>query len=71
MRRFIDAGVNHAFLENHPDEPTGLTVSVSTPRRPRLFSYYGANERLPRFIEGTEPHRKLMANAVAYISPCP
>src|SRR5438105_12413139 len=23
VRRFIDAGVNTAFLEHHPDEPTG------------------------------------------------
>src|SRR6266550_7090435 len=30
VRRLIEAGVETAFLENHPDESTGLPVSVST-----------------------------------------
>ena len=62
VRRFMDAGVNTTFLENHPDEPTGLTVSVSTREDRAFFSYYGANERLSSLLK--EPNaRKLMANA--------
>jgi sugar/nucleoside kinase (ribokinase family) len=62
VRRLIDAGVETAFLENHPDEPTGLTVSVSTREDRAFFSYYGANERLSALLK--EPNaRKLMAAA--------
>ena len=62
VRRFMEAGVETAFLENHPDEPTGLTVSVSTREDRAFFSYYGANERLPSLLK--EPTaRKLMTAA--------
>jgi len=62
VRRFMDAGVETAFLENHPDEPTALTVSVSTREDRAFFSYYGANERLSSLLK--EPNaKKLMAAA--------
>jgi ribokinase len=62
VHRFLEAGVNTAFVENHPDEPTGLTVSVSTREDRAFFSYYGANERLPSLLK--EPAaRKLMVKA--------
>jgi sugar/nucleoside kinase (ribokinase family) len=62
VRRFMDAGVETAFLENHPDEATGLTISVSTREDRAFFSYYGANERLPALLR--EPNaKKLMAAA--------
>src|SRR6266571_2614863 len=59
VKRFLDAGVNTTFLEHHPDEPTGLTVSVSTREDRAFFSYYGANEHLCALLK--EPNaRKLM-----------
>jgi ribokinase len=60
--RFIEGGVNTAFLDYHPGEPTALTVSVSTREDRAFFSYYGANERLASLLR--EPNaRKLMAAA--------
>jgi sugar/nucleoside kinase (ribokinase family) len=62
VRRFLDAGVNTAYLEYHPDEPTGLTVSVSTREDRAFFSYYGANQHLSFLLK--EPNaKKLMAKA--------
>jgi sugar/nucleoside kinase (ribokinase family) len=60
--RFIEGGVNTTFLDYHPGEPTGLTVSVSTREDRAFFSYYGANERLASLLR--EPNaRKLMTAA--------
>jgi sugar/nucleoside kinase (ribokinase family) len=39
-------GVDCSGIEIHPDEATGLTVSVSTREDRAFFSYYGANEGL-------------------------
>jgi sugar/nucleoside kinase (ribokinase family) len=62
VHRFLEAGVNTTFLEYHPDEPTGLTVSVSTREDRAFFSYYGANEQLSALLKESEA-RKLMAKA--------
>jgi sugar/nucleoside kinase (ribokinase family) len=46
--------VNTSALERDPEEPTGLTVSVSTREDRAFFSYYGANQRLPSILRKTE-----------------
>lgn len=61
-KRLIAAGVNASGLEHHPTEPSGVTVSVSTHEDRAFFTYYGANEQLPRLIR--EPAaRALMTEA--------
>lgn len=48
--RLTRCGVDCSALEYHQQEPTGLTVSVSTREDRAFFSYYGANQRLPLMI---------------------
>src|SRR5258706_11667433 len=62
IHRLTAGGVNAAALEQDPDRPTGLTVSVSTREGRAFLSYYGANERLPYLFKKPEA-RKLMAQA--------
>jgi ribokinase len=47
-KRLSSHGVDCSGLEVDDTEPTGLTVSVSTREDRAFFSYYGANESLPR-----------------------
>ena len=61
-RRLNDSGVDTAWLRLHPDEPTGLTVSVSTREDRAFFSYYGANQWLPQILRKPET-LELMATA--------
>ncbi|HUQ91133.1 MAG TPA: carbohydrate kinase family protein [Bryobacteraceae bacterium] len=49
--RLTQCGVDCAGLTFHPQEPTGLTVSVSTREDRAFFSYYGANQRLPQVLK--------------------
>jgi len=62
VKRLMAAGVNASALEIHETEPSGHTVSVSTPQDRAFFTYYGANEQLTRLIKEKEA-RKLMASA--------
>ncbi len=62
IERLTDAGVDCCGLQVHGDEPTGLTVSVSTREDRAFFSYYGANQHLPRLLLKPET-RKAMENA--------
>ncbi len=62
VKRLIAAGVNATALEHHPSEPSGVTVSVSTPEDRAFFTYYGANERLPELLKQPET-RELLATA--------
>src|SRR5581483_11091383 len=62
VTRLIAAGVNATALEHHPVEPSGVTVSVSTPEDRAFFTYYGANERLPELLKDADA-RALMAAA--------
>jgi sugar/nucleoside kinase (ribokinase family) len=48
--RLKACGVDVAGLEADPEEPTGLTVSVSTREDRAFFSYYGANRLLNRVL---------------------
>ncbi len=48
--RLTSRGVGCDGLEYDPDEPTGLTVSVSTREDRAFFSYYGANRRLATLL---------------------
>src|SRR5262249_27863585 len=50
MNRLTSIGVDCSALERDPDEPTGLTVSVSTREDRAFFSYYGANRLLERVL---------------------
>jgi sugar/nucleoside kinase (ribokinase family) len=60
--RLSSLGVNTSALEQDPDEPTGLTVSVSTREDRAFFSYYGANRRLHAILRKPEI-LQLMATA--------
>lgn len=60
VKRLIENGVDATALEHDPDEPTGLTVSVSTREDRAYFTYYGANARLHKVLSDPES-RKLMA----------
>ena len=60
--RLISCGVDTSNLERHPDEPTGLTVSVSTREDRAYFSYYGANQQLGGVLKQTRT-RRLMSQA--------
>jgi sugar/nucleoside kinase (ribokinase family) len=62
VKRLMNAGVNASALEIHESEPSGHTVSVSTPEDRAFFTYYGANEQLTRLIKEKDA-RKLMASA--------
>ena len=52
--RLTKSGVDCSSLEFHQEEPTGLTVSVSTREDRAFFSYYGANQRLPLILRRPE-----------------
>lgn len=62
VKRLMAAGVNASALEIHASEPSGHTVSVSTPADRAFFTYYGANEQLTDLIKEKEA-RALMASA--------
>lgn len=51
VKRLIGAGVNATALQHHPNEPSGVTVSVSTSQDRAFYTYYGANEHLPRLLQ--------------------
>lgn len=53
-KRLIAAGVNASALEHHPNEPSGVTVSVSTSEDRAFFTYYGANEHLPMLLRNPD-----------------
>jgi len=50
-KRLNTLGVDCSSVEYDPDEPTGLTVSVSTREDRAFFSYYGANRLLERVLK--------------------
>jgi sugar/nucleoside kinase (ribokinase family) len=54
IERMEGAGVSCAGIRRHSGEPTGLTVSVSTREDRAFFSYYGANEWLPKVMRRPE-----------------
>lgn len=54
IKRLTSCGVDCSYLEMDPTEPTGLTVSVSTREDRAFFSYYGANQILPRLLSRPE-----------------
>ena len=62
VKRLLAGGVNASALEFHESEPSGVTVSVSTPHDRAFFTYYGANERLPRLMKEKDA-RELMSAA--------
>ncbi len=62
VKRLMNGGVNASALEFHQTEPSGMTVSASTPQDRAFYTYYGANERLPMLLKDKDAH-DLMANA--------
>jgi|SRR5579884_3183616 len=62
VKKLMAAGVNASALEMHHGEPSGTTVSVSTPQDRAFFTYYGANEQLPQLMKEKDA-RELMSNA--------
>jgi len=41
--KFSDRGVDTSLVVAHPDQPTAITVAVSTPEDRIFYTYYGAN----------------------------
>lgn len=62
VKRLMGNGVNASALEMNAGEPSGHTVSVSTPYDRAFFTYYGANEQLTDLIKEKDA-RALMASA--------
>ena len=62
LKRLTAAGVDASAVQQHPREPTGVTVSVSTPQDRAFYTYYGANEYLPTLLKD-RPALDLMAAA--------
>ncbi|MBK9312955.1 MAG: carbohydrate kinase family protein [Acidobacteria bacterium] len=52
--RILSCGVSTALLHDHPSEPTGLTVSVSTSEDRAYFTYTGANKYLAEAMKTSE-----------------
>lgn len=52
--RLNEFGVDTTLIQVSPNEPTGLTVSVSTREDRAFFSYYGANELLNLLLRDPE-----------------
>jgi sugar/nucleoside kinase (ribokinase family) len=59
VKRMMAAGVNASALEHHPNEPSGVTVSVSTAKDRAFYTYYGANEHLPLLLQDPDAHRTM------------
>jgi sugar/nucleoside kinase (ribokinase family) len=55
--RLTAAGVDCSAIAYHADEPTGLTVSVSTREDRAFFTYYGANRGLRQLLNSPETLR--------------
>ena len=60
--RLASFGVDTAAIERNSDEPTGVTISLSTREERAFFSYYGANEHLPQILRRISIH-ELMTRA--------
>jgi sugar/nucleoside kinase (ribokinase family) len=54
LDRLQEAGVDCSTVEFHPEEATGLTVSVSTHEDRAFFTYYGANRGLRKLLAQAE-----------------
>src|SRR5690348_16389102 len=50
IERLSSCGVDCSGIEMDSNEPTGLTVSVSTREDRAFFTYYGANHLLTRML---------------------
>ncbi|MDQ2949601.1 MAG: PfkB family carbohydrate kinase, partial [Acidobacteriota bacterium] len=60
--RLTAEGVDAAALEEHPTEPSGVTVSISTAADRSYLTYYGANEQLSNLLNSADA-RMLMKTA--------
>ncbi|MBV8820290.1 MAG: carbohydrate kinase family protein [Acidobacteriaceae bacterium] len=60
VKRLIAAGVHASALEHHPNEPSGVTVSVSTPQDRAFYTYYGANEHLQNLLKEPEALQSML-----------
>jgi len=60
-QRFAARGVDTSMLAAHPEEPSAITVAVSTPRDRIFYTYYGANALLPELLGRTETRESLAA----------
>lgn len=61
VKRLSDCGVDCSGLVFDGMEPTGLTISVSTREDRAFFSYYGANQLLPRILGKPETLDRMQA----------
>jgi len=51
VRRLEERGVDTTDLQTHPEEPTAITVAVSTPEDRAFFTYLGANQHFYGVLE--------------------
>jgi len=51
--RFSERGVDASMVVAHPDQPTAITVAVSTPQDRIFYTYYGANVLLAELLART------------------
>jgi sugar/nucleoside kinase (ribokinase family) len=70
LNRLSDCGVDVTGVEQH-DEPTGLTVSVSTREDRAFFSYYGANKWLPQILRKPETLATMSAAQLIHFACAP
>ncbi len=69
--RLNEFGVDTTHLELHPDEPTGLTVSVSTREDRAFFSYYGANDTLNPMLRRREWIDLMSSSHIVHLATSP
>jgi sugar/nucleoside kinase (ribokinase family) len=71
-RRFEANHVDTSMLIEHPTEPTGLTVAISTPADRIFYTYYGANVVFPEYLARPETLQRLAsARHVHFAYPVP
>lgn len=69
--RLRSCGVDCSGLERSEDEPTGITVSVSTREDRAFFTYYGANERLETILRRPRTEEMLKSRRHVHFACAP
>lgn len=71
LSRLRESGVDTSLIERSQDEPTGLTVSVSTREDRAFFSYYGANETLNTVLRRPDWFDHMRSARLVHIATSP
>lgn len=70
-RRLNEFGVDTTHVEVHPDNSTGLTISVSTREDRAFFSYSGANDGLNSLLRRTEWIELMISARIVHLATSP